>query len=59
MSGYAGGTSAADLARLRRMTAEPNTTTYSDVLLTDAIERYPVMDSDGNWPDDDDLDRDL
>ena len=36
------------------MTAEPNTTTYSDVLLTDAIERYPVIDADGNWPDEDD-----
>ena len=41
---------AADLARLRRMIAEPTTTTYSDALLTAAVERYPVMDSAGEFP---------
>lgn len=45
---------AADIARLRRMVAEPTTTTYSDSVLTETIERYPVVDADGLAPDDDD-----
>ena len=51
MSGYTGGTSATDLDRLRRMVAEPTTATYSDAMLVDAIERYPVPDPDDVWPD--------
>lgn len=51
MGGYSGGTTAGDLLRLRRMVAEPEPTVYSDVMLTDAIERYPVPDPDDIWPD--------
>jgi len=51
VSGYVGGTSAADIARLRRMVAEPSTTTYSDVLLEDAITRHPVADPEDVYPD--------
>lgn len=46
-----GGAAAADIARLRRMVAEPDTTTYSDVLLEDAIKRYPVADPEDVYPD--------
>jgi len=35
---------AAQIAELRRMVAEPLTTTYSDLLLQGFIERYPLMD---------------
>ncbi|PKO03046.1 MAG: hypothetical protein CVU43_04505 [Chloroflexi bacterium HGW-Chloroflexi-5] len=35
---------AAQIAELRRMVAEPTTTTYSDVLLQGFIARYPLMD---------------
>jgi hypothetical protein len=46
--------SAADIVRLRRMVAEPTTTTYSDAILTEIIERYPLLDADGlAWDDDD------
>ena len=41
---------AAQISQLRRMTAEPTTTTYSDATLTDYIERYPLMDERGEWP---------
>ena len=41
---------AAQIAELRRMTAEPTTTTYSDVLLTAFIERYPRIDANGEDP---------
>lgn len=41
---------AAQIAELRRKVAEPTTTTYSDVLLTDFIERYAVPDSRGLEP---------
>jgi hypothetical protein len=33
------------------MVAEPTTATYSDAMLVDAIERYPVPDPDDVWPD--------
>lgn len=41
---------AAQLAELRRMVAEPSTTTYGDALLTTYIEKYPLMDSQGIDP---------
>jgi hypothetical protein len=46
--------SAADIARLRRMAAEPTTTTYTDAVLSTTIERYPVRDADGLAPTDTD-----
>lgn len=50
MSGYQGGTAAADIARLRRMVAEPGTATYTDALLISAITSYPLPDVTGAWP---------
>lgn len=41
---------AAQIAQLRRMTAEPTTTTYSDTVLTEYIERYPAVDENGECP---------
>lgn len=41
---------AAQIADLRRMVAEPTTTTYSDALLTSIIERYPMTDEQGESP---------
>ena len=41
---------AAQIAEVRRMVAEPTTTTYSDALITDFIERYPLMDELGEEP---------
>lgn len=41
---------AAQVAQLRRMVAEPSTTTYSDVLLTSYISNYALMDENGEWP---------
>lgn len=41
---------AAQLAQLRRMVAEPTTTTYSDALLTTIIESYPILDENGQAP---------
>jgi len=35
---------AAQIAELRRMVAEPTDTTYTDILLQGFIERYPLMD---------------
>lgn len=44
------------LAQVRRMIAEPTTTTYSDALLTSYIEKYPHLDSEGEEPlDENDL----
>lgn len=43
----------AQIAQLRRMIAEPTTTTYSDALLTAVIERYPHIDQYGEHPLDD------
>ena len=43
---------AAEIARLRRMVAEPSTTTYDDASIEDYIERNPVEDSEGYQPDD-------
>jgi hypothetical protein len=37
-------------AELRRLVAEPTTTTYSDVLIAAFIERYPVLDERGEEP---------
>jgi len=39
-----------EVSRLRRMVAEPTATTYSDVSLREYIERFSLMDSDGNDP---------
>jgi hypothetical protein len=44
------GATAAQIAELRRMVAEPTVTTYSDALLTTYIERYPVLDEQGEDP---------
>lgn len=41
---------AAQIAQIRRMTAEPTTTTYSDALLTTIIEGYPTLDENGEAP---------
>lgn len=41
---------AAQIAQLRRMVAEPLTTTYSDALLTTIIESYPTLDPNGEVP---------
>lgn len=41
---------AAQIAQLRRMVAEPLTTTYSDALLTTYIETYPHIDEQGELP---------
>ena len=41
---------AAQLAELRRMTAEPTEAKYSDALLTTYIERWPLMDQTGQPP---------
>ena len=46
---------AADRTRLRRMIAEATDAGgYTDAVLTDAIERYPLPDADGLWPDEND-----
>lgn len=41
---------AAQIAQVRRMVAEPTTTTYSDALLTAIIEGYPTIDANGQMP---------
>lgn len=47
--------SAADIARLRRMTNEPLSTTYNDDTLTEYLEAWPLIDNNGldhtnsNW----------
>jgi hypothetical protein len=41
------------VARLRRLTAEPTATTYTDANLRECIERYPLADADGYAPDSD------
>ena len=41
---------AAEIAQIRRMTAEPTTTTYSDALVTGFIEDHPLMDDLGTDP---------
>ena len=42
--------SAAQIAQLRRMVAEPATTTYSDAALQGYIEAYPLLDQRGEPP---------
>lgn len=44
----------AQVARLRRMVAEPTTDTYSDVDIAAYIEAYPLLDAEGNDPDETD-----
>lgn len=41
---------AAMVAELRRMVAEPDETTYTDEILTGMIERYPLIDERGEQP---------
>ena len=41
---------AAQIAQVRRMVAEPTTGTYSDVMLASYIESYPLIDADGHEP---------
>lgn len=41
---------AEQIARLRRMVAEPTTTTYSDATLIQVIERHPLLDDLGREP---------
>lgn len=41
---------AAQIAQIRRMTAEPTTTTYSDTLIQGFIEAHPLMDELGTEP---------
>jgi hypothetical protein len=41
---------AAQIAQLRRMVAEPTTATYSDAILTTYIETYPHIDQFGESP---------
>ena len=45
---------AAEIARVRRMVAEPTTATYSDTIISDTILRYPVPDAAGVYPVDED-----
>lgn len=45
---------AAQIAELRRMVNEPTSDTYDDATLTIYIERYPLIDADGNEPTEDD-----
>jgi hypothetical protein len=40
------------IAKLRRMTAEPTDTTYSDAELVEYIEAYPLVDAEGYAPND-------
>lgn len=42
--------SAAQIAQVRRMTAEPTTTTYSDALIQGFIEDHPLIDELGTEP---------
>ena len=45
---------AAEIATVRRMTAEPTTAVYSDALITTMIEAYPHVDEFGEFVTDDD-----
>lgn len=45
--------SASEIAWLRRMIAEPTASPYTDEILSETIELYPVMDADGFDPTDD------
>lgn len=42
--------SAEQVARLRRMVNEPTTETYSDEIVAEYIERYPLEDGRGEYP---------
>ena len=41
---------AAQIAQVRRMVAEPTATTYTDAMLSATIERYPRLDEQGEEP---------
>lgn len=40
------------IVQLRRMVAEPTAATYSDLLLSEYLARWPLRDADGNEPTD-------
>jgi hypothetical protein len=40
----------AEIAKLRRMVAEPTTTTYSDAAISAYIDKYPLLDEQGEEP---------
>lgn len=44
------GASATQIATVRRMIAEPTTTTYTDAIVTAAIESHPLFDENGEEP---------
>lgn len=46
--------SADDIAQVRRMVAESTTTTYADADIEVYIEKYPIIDSEGYFTDNDD-----
>lgn len=46
--------SSSDIARVRRLAAEPTNTTYDDATITEYIERYPLRDAENNTPDETD-----
>jgi hypothetical protein len=50
MSGYSGGTTKTDIARLRRMVDEGSAATYTDAALVAIITAYPVPDALGEDP---------
>lgn len=41
---------AAQIAQLRRMVAEPTNDTYNDAALTEYIQKYPLLDEQGEPP---------
>jgi hypothetical protein len=45
---------AEQVIRLRRMVAEPTTSPYTDAILEETLERYPLLDSEGLDSDNDD-----
>lgn len=46
--------SSSDIARVRRLAAEPTDATYTDAIITEYLERFPLRDAENNTPDEDD-----
>lgn len=46
--------SSSDIAHVRRLAAEPTDATYTDAIITEYLERYPLRDAGNNTPDEDD-----
>lgn len=42
--------SADDITRVRRLTSEPTSTTFTDDMIIDSLERYPLIDTTGLHP---------